>query len=100
MSECFDSFPIALGLQTRSPLALPLNRKIQSLKEAGLIEKWQKDGKESAGKHVERGKSLKETRYFNIICLLSMVYFHGVSFLQHFAVQHHIRDSFPQYLSM
>ena len=67
MSECFNPFPIALGLTLRSPIAKPLNTKIELLKEAGLIEKWQKEGRDLAGKVVEKRINIKATRFVQIL---------------------------------
>ena len=63
MSECFSPLPIAIGLTKRSPLAKPLNLKIQQLKEAGLIDHWQQQGRELAGRLVEKSFGLTEKRW-------------------------------------
>ena len=62
MSECFNPLPVGLGLKHRSAFGPLLNAKMQLLQEAGLIEKWQAEGRALAGKLVEMGNRLKETR--------------------------------------
>ena len=45
--ECFSTLPIAIGLQKNSPYKVPIDYRMQQLKEAGIISKIIKDGIES-----------------------------------------------------